>query len=49
MLNEAKGSMGMFSRAGKHSSSMNIILTKKEQIMNNNSKKKSFEKNEKNS
>ena len=48
MINEAKGSMGMFSRAGKISSSMNMILAKKEEIISNKPKKKIIDKYEKN-
>jgi len=40
MFNETKGSMGMFSRAGKMSSTMNIILQKKEELLNDGTKKK---------
>ncbi len=39
MLNETKGSMGMFSRAGKISSGMNIILARRDEIINNTAKK----------
>ena len=40
MLNETKGSGGMFSRAGKISSGFNIILAKKDEIVNNQGKSK---------
>ena len=40
-LNEAKGSFGMFSRAGRHSTEKFHILMKKEEIISDKKKTKS--------